>query len=548
MHRVLRIAEIVSLISQEIDFSSLPSFARVCKTFTDPALDVLWSEQEDLANILRCMPAGIWNESPEDSDSDSEDEDGTTWTLNRPVARSDWDRSLYYAHRVKFFQYNDGPSSPRYPNPCTPKFLDCLHLCFPDPCIFPNLQTLHWHFERGLTFAHIRLFLGPCLHTLSVAVLQSIAHLSFLPFLAAACPLLKVVGVECSDELDGRNSVSSLISGLCHLESVNLPYLNNSALEHIARLPRLRSLTLLDQRPLDPFPPTVFLNIILFTRLSKLNIHGDGVSSIVPLLTLMVHAPLVNIDVTIPTDSPAVAFAQCYSALAHHCLRSHSSLKVLNCSRPMTPSATPTNTTIANHVVTGSQFSPLLSFSNVTAVHLSAPVGFDLDDITVANLATAWPRLRQLCIFSDVFVNPPSRITLNGLLAIAQHCRHLVSLTLPIDASLAPRWPQPRDHKTGGKRIRQNSLRRWQVERSPISNPLLVASFLSSVFPGLTTIITDQEYKHNSYSPEARIELAEALAFHEKWKTAEAALPLLRKARNEERGWTKLACAEKQDA
>ncbi|KAK7044490.1 hypothetical protein R3P38DRAFT_2690112 [Favolaschia claudopus] len=533
MHRVLCIAEIVSSISQEIPHDSLPSFARVCKAFSDPALDVLWSKQTGLENLLRCMPAGMWNESSEDSDS--EEEEDSTWALKRPLIRSDWDRPLLYARRVKSFEYDDRFAES---TPSSSKFLDTLRLSFPNTCIFPNLQELIWYSTRGLTLPHIRLFLGPHLHTLSVAVIHSRAHLSLLPILAAECPSLKEVVVECCDELDGRNSVSSFILELRHLYSLTLPDLNTSALEHIARLPNLTSLTLESQSVLDPFPPTLVLNAILFPRLSYLNIRGEDVKFVAPLLPVMAHAPLADLYVGIPTECSGASIAQCYSALAHHCLRSHASLKRLECADPDYRLKTPPNTDMSAYIVNSTQFLPLLSFRNITIVELTAPIGFDLDDTTVAGLAEAWPHLSSLSLFSDVFVNQPSRITPNGLLPLAQHCPHLANLTLPLDASIAPKWPLQRGPKGAGQRIKQTSLTSLTVKRSPIANPLMLAGFLSSVFPKLTRISTEHRFKRG-LPQVVNAELAEAIAMHDRWKTVEAALPVLRKARVEERSWTR---------
>jgi hypothetical protein len=74
MHQSLRIPEIVSLICNETingaehyfrslnsDTSqTLAAFARTCKAFQDPALDVLWRYQSTVMHVLDCMPGDIW--------------------------------------------------------------------------------------------------------------------------------------------------------------------------------------------------------------------------------------------------------------------------------------------------------------------------------------------------------------------------------------------------------------------------------------------------------------------------------------------------------
>jgi hypothetical protein len=76
MHRTFGIPEILDLIFAELqnpepllhprdhsrsrkDFAAL---TRTCKTFQSPALDFLWREQETLVNVLKCLPAHLWEE------------------------------------------------------------------------------------------------------------------------------------------------------------------------------------------------------------------------------------------------------------------------------------------------------------------------------------------------------------------------------------------------------------------------------------------------------------------------------------------------------
>ncbi|KAJ7753606.1 hypothetical protein DFH07DRAFT_1061404 [Mycena maculata] len=75
MHRGLLIPEIVDLIVAELrptgrnlgqderkDFAAL---ARTCKAFQDPALNLLWSEQYTLINLLKTLPPHLWTETVE---------------------------------------------------------------------------------------------------------------------------------------------------------------------------------------------------------------------------------------------------------------------------------------------------------------------------------------------------------------------------------------------------------------------------------------------------------------------------------------------------
>jgi hypothetical protein len=69
---------------------------------------------------------------------------------------------------------------------------------------------------------------------------------------------------------------------------------------------------------------------------------------------------------------------------------------------------------------------------------------------------------------------------------------------------------------------------------SPIASPLAVAAFLSNVFPKLSHVYTDKFYRRN---PSETI-----IALDKEWKAVEAALPVLRKVRAEEKYWTGRGC------
>lgn len=69
MHRSLRIPEVVGMICSQLKPISwrstagkadLAVLARTSTVFHDAALDVLWSHQETLMNLIRCMPADLW--------------------------------------------------------------------------------------------------------------------------------------------------------------------------------------------------------------------------------------------------------------------------------------------------------------------------------------------------------------------------------------------------------------------------------------------------------------------------------------------------------
>ncbi|KAJ7614472.1 hypothetical protein FB45DRAFT_1110221 [Roridomyces roridus] len=162
-HRALCIPEIVAMICEagvyledyEFNWNTLTSLARTCKAFQDPALDVLWSSQSTMMNVLKCMPGDIW-EWP--------DENEVAVELQRPIIPTDWERPFFYAHRVKRF---DNSLDVQYGR----LFYETLQMCLPGEPLFPNLQSMNWTSENdGVLFPYLRSFLGPRLRTLTLDV------------------------------------------------------------------------------------------------------------------------------------------------------------------------------------------------------------------------------------------------------------------------------------------------------------------------------------------------------------------------------------------
>ncbi|KAJ7160612.1 hypothetical protein C8R43DRAFT_920477 [Mycena crocata] len=527
MHRCLNILEILSLICCEAGSSkkTLASFAMTCKSFTEPALDVIWAYQDTLANLLRCMPNGLWDMS----------DDQGNMSLNRAVSPSDWDRFFFYSRRVKSFRFDDRYQTRDYPT--CPKFLETLYLCLPGSTVFPDLRTLRWcSYRDSATLPAIRMFLSPHLESLGVYVLESPAHLSLLSIIAAQCPLLKDVEIECSEDLtEQRQTFSAFTTGLHYLETLDVPSLDEVALDHLARLPKLTSLRLENQGQINNFPASLTADEVLFPSLRFFDITGDDLDTVMAIVPLLAHAPLAELEIHLPNMTPATRIAKCFRALAQYGSRCHHNLKSLFITSSWRSGVPPTDTEFTTYLVPAEHLFSLLSFSNLEKVTLTPPLGFDFDDAAIATVASAWPRLRDLYLCSTEVPHAPSRVTFAGLRSLAQHCPRLSILQLPLNA--AGPFPQFKP-VSGVPRVQQQCLQLIDVGRSPLGSPHAVAAFLSGLFPRLDNIMTDQDgVRHETEAAVA--EHAEAIALHSRWKVVESLLPLLRKVRGEERSWMK---------
>ncbi|KAJ7166223.1 hypothetical protein C8R46DRAFT_1276117 [Mycena filopes] len=242
MHRALHILEVVEMICAQIPLQAdqrSPDLARLARTsqlFLDPALDILWRYQETIVNLLKVMPVDLWDIQEDREDSDESAIRNLDVTLLRPVAPSDWDRWLLYARRVRSFTLLEDFK--------TPEAYETLALHFPPQSIFPRLEKLDWFPVKTSYFGYVRPFITPTITNLHLTI-ESFSDLGILATAALTCPRLTEVRLGCISDA-GLGLVSEFVCALHHLESLVVGGLDEAAFFHIARLPTLHYLWLLD--------------------------------------------------------------------------------------------------------------------------------------------------------------------------------------------------------------------------------------------------------------------------------------------------------------
>ncbi|KAJ7113119.1 hypothetical protein C8R44DRAFT_984926 [Mycena epipterygia] len=490
MHRALKTLELVELICAQLDpeelgkytsaasHADLSRLARTSTIFLHPALNVLWRHQGTIINLLRCMPSDLW----EITETQISDEDGEPIlmelkiTLRRPVIFVDWQRFLFYSHRVKSFDINEDASLESL------EVYDTLSLCFPEEYLFPNLQKLrYWLLDTADSFHHIGLFLTPGLTNLDITV-ENISHVPIFSTLAPKCTGLThfSLGSPGLPIAAALPAISRFVCTLRHIESLVVARLDQAAISHISRLPGLRSLWLMCSDTPIPFSqiPPKFLHFPALTALKCETMeHAPALLETLRKCSLE-EFTLISRGRSVPALKTTTQ--QFYSALATNC--SHSSLQKLRIDgRFWNPSVNQLDI----YSVEGEILKPVFSFGNLVKVSLSHPAGFDLDDIWVQDMACAWPLIESLLLSSDRSHRITSRVTLEGIYAFAKHCPRLQVLRMTFDATVVPKIKL-----NARKRVSQNSLDRLHVGYSLISKPRPIAKFLSAIFPHLNTIDT----------------------------------------------------------
>ncbi|KAJ7659620.1 hypothetical protein DFH06DRAFT_401078 [Mycena polygramma] len=474
MHRCLTIPELVDIICYELQPSTssgtLAALARTSRAFLNPALDLLWREQTTLLNLLDCMPPDIFSLVTITNGG------GTTiLLLHRPIQKSDWDRPLVYAERIRrLFMDTDIQLSPIFP---------AMSMSLPSDCIFPNLEVLHWHDHPA---EHAHLFVGPKLADLSFDCSYSRADLSLLSALPHICPGLKRLDVSGSGfgpmGSDEYASLRTLVDAFPDLEDIIVVAPDLASLLSIGRLQHLNSLDLAILPTELPSSPPAGLSF--FPNVRHLELITPEVESVTNFLTFFTHGCLDSISVNM-TNPPTTTTINAFFTSLVDCHLSHASLVSLSVCMAravLTPGP-------ASSLITPATLQALFCFKNLTELFLLA-VGFDVDDVFVGEMARSWPQLQTLRLLARPHITQP-RATIKSLQFLAQHCRYLEFLAITFDAIALPiidsTFLPPA----------QTTLTYLNVGSSPIHTPISVAAILSAIFPRLGPLETYQD--DNSY-------------------------------------------------
>ncbi|KAJ7699335.1 hypothetical protein B0H17DRAFT_1177129, partial [Mycena rosella] len=484
MHRALDILELVEMICDHLQsepkrLPDLNAFARTCKFFLFPALDLMWEKQYVLINLVKCMPSDLWAETAEGEHS--------VFNLLRPITPADWERPLIYASRIKHFVL-------MFPhNMLSAYVFETLSLCIPREQLFPNLETIAWAPRTQQLYPYIRLFLGPKIHGVVFHYPNSISALSLLPALSLKYPALKLAKLRADipddddpqlllddDELKLR-SISTFVRGLTEIISLDLDIIDQGAFEHLGRLTTLRFLNIGELHRLEP---SNSLPRLSFPALATLHFRDTRLELASAYIGMLSESKLAMLDVAITAPATTPTTTHFYATLTINC--PHPDLQILEVQNTEWYSqgiADP-----AHYVVPSASLRLLCCFPNLVVLRLQSPAGFDLDDATVWALARAWPRLRILSLTADTDAeHHPSRVSLDALCAFAQHCPALAHLSITLDAVAVPPVEAASDRPI------QTCLVMLNVAASPISTPSHVAAFISKLFPTLLALIAHTE-------------------------------------------------------
>ncbi|KAJ7118394.1 hypothetical protein C8R44DRAFT_982959 [Mycena epipterygia] len=539
MSRALKIPEIVHAIIAEVHDifvsrrADLVALARTSRAFQNPALNRIWTSQDTLAHLIRCLPADLWEETTISRQP--------VFRILRDITPIDMERFMMYSARVK--ELNLGSMSAQMW-----EILATFALNMPEHILLPNLRSLiTWGVQAESTFASMRLLLNPCLKHISWPLPVTPSNLSLLPTLARECPSLSTIHIRNYEfgvlpTPDSHNlqrlAVSTFIRRLTHLEGVTLEMVDHPAFDHLAHLPNLRSMSLFLPRRLHL--STFSLQTTGFHALQTLEFHILDLEVAVPYFPAFVKSPLGTLRVSTHKLARNSAITSLYAAVSSYV--PHDTLRSLVIGTTTTafpgsyyPFPVPAQDDIPHYLVSGDALRPLFAFSNLVSLALHSPVRFDIDDATAWLMAPAWPRLTSLTINTVTSISHPPSLTLYGLSAFARHCPALNNLEILFDARHIP----PFDRTTEIWSFQQH-LECLYVGASPLQNPASVASFLSGIFAGPVDIDTSLFGDNGDilHEEDADDETRERCKL---WHQVSELLSIIEGAREEERHWARMA-------
>ncbi|KAL4243640.1 hypothetical protein ABKN59_011203 [Abortiporus biennis] len=249
MHPCLQIHEIFSVIAELASYTPYSSVSkgsphpvcaliRTCRTFYEPACDILWRNIPGLVPLFRLFPDELLQIDADDLF------DYEQYMFTRIPTAHDWERFLHHSSRVRTFS---PPSFSK--SSISPDALLLLQQQSPTSPMFPKLQRLYWRDTCEIN-AWLPLIASPRLTKIECTTLSTKATaLSFLDALRKYCispsiHLVRIGGMHFPEDPEVTKALSDLICQWHQLEELvvdgNSLTLSDNAIVHLASLPTLK--------------------------------------------------------------------------------------------------------------------------------------------------------------------------------------------------------------------------------------------------------------------------------------------------------------------
>ncbi|KIJ63133.1 hypothetical protein HYDPIDRAFT_41394 [Hydnomerulius pinastri MD-312] len=472
MHRALQISEIQKMIcyhlapgddQSEAHRRILYALARTSRAWAEPALDQLWARLNSIEPLLKCLPKDLWK-----SDLDG-------WFFARHFGPKDWEILQKYARRVRCLYLDDEGHSrdictalSQLPTPILTGLrelhvAECQKLeggCFWRPFLASTITRLHIHYNAD----------SPPNRNPSNSVMWTLGML---------CPNVKDFQLLDWPQRYEAEATASVLGALEHwrdLETVDLPFIDVRTMLHLSSMHSLTSLELHITKDYA-WDHTLSDTKIVFPRTLKFIKLSMEIYNLDLLVSFLSKTRLAPISFRIMTCRGSISPGS--TGRLFMLMTSRFSIDRLRCL--VMDSVNP-------DVLAPDTIRPLFRFRSLESLDLSEYHASSLDDATMAEFASSFPRLTILYFGSDSMLDYPG-ITYKSIISLLKSCPKLQTLGISFNAkSITTAMVMSRDDDDEEWQVLNTRLSTIEVGNSPITNPAPVALFLKAIMPQLISV------------------------------------------------------------
>ena len=337
---------------------------------------------------------------------------------------------------------------------------------------------LYWETPYD-SITHIQPLLSPKLASFHLRVIPETsdnkAITSFLKTLPSRCPGLKVISFDIEVEEAG-SIMSALSRAVCNFQKLDRLVIRHpidgGALRHLFLSPQFTQLVFTNQE-WNLGELLIFPFDIPFSSVKEITLSGPDLAYITGLLR---------------SEHQTFSTAEFFLGVTPTSQLIHYFLTAL-VSQPRQSSLT--SLTLKSHTQSRQEddvdysllhntLQPLTLLHNLRELRIDLDNRISLNDTELAGLAHGWPLLQVLKLdFMDA--SSTKRVTLRGLLLLSVTCPKLREVSLSVDCRKIP----IKGVSTG---VCSVSLEETTFRKSPIEDSYLVAAFLLTHFPSITSV------------------------------------------------------------
>ncbi|KAH7906112.1 hypothetical protein BJ138DRAFT_670798 [Hygrophoropsis aurantiaca] len=447
MHRALLIYDILRHIFeyfaiyldssddlQTPDHKLMAHLARTCRSFHEPAIDILWADLDSIHPLIQCLLS-----------------DGDDWMCN---LESDESRScknmLLLRHEFTFHKYASRVRILRISmdmdtfQALVAFGASCRGVPGPQPAtLCPHLIHLEWSEINPEMLPHLHLFLSPSLLVLKLDLWRiGNTDLRALSSLSTFCPSVRTAIFEGPFETDELSAaVSRAVCGWRDIRELRCGSLDQEVWEHLSATGRLTSADFRLPPPLAEYitrtsPSSSDAECTasrLFPEMLDICVSCPTVSLATGFLDLLHHTPRrFHLTAESTYACTAQAIHALFAALSVRALDSYppTHLKLYGSDQRRNSD----RGSLPPPVITLVTLQPLLSFKGLRVLHIDSVGTFSLDDVALHALAAAWPNLETLWLHHTKWPHPLG-ITFRGLAWLIGLCPCLEQLALAFDVT-----------------------------------------------------------------------------------------------------------------